>query len=417
MLATTRIVQFLLAALIVVLLGGLAGWYFFVQKQIDTTERNDDARSFGSAPSFGERLGSTYQNLVEGLAGGFGQVGTETGEGRPAPKLWRVSAAPVAGMGFMASSSLLYFAERATGNVLRADPLTTTISRLTNTLLPKVHEAVFAENGSVILRSLSENGSITTFAAELATTTASLDAAATPLALDGVYLPENIIALSAERGGKRVMYLVESPAGGVVGATATWTGKEQKRIFDSTLSGWRLVSTEGGSAALVQKASDDVAGYAFLLQPSGTLTPLVGNLPGLNVLPRTSGGAFLYSVSSGGALSLFVQTSPSATPVRLPIRTLTDKCVWARGSELLAYCAVPQSTPGSDFLRDWYRGIIHTTDALWAIHASSGTAEILFTPPSDTTLDIRELKVDDSGSYVTFVNGADRSLWLLRITE
>jgi hypothetical protein len=402
---------------VVIMLGGLAGWYFFVQRHIDATEQNDAARSFGSTPTFGESLGSTYRNLIEGLSGDFGtDSGAPEEVGHAAPRLWRVSAAPVAGMGFMGTTSSLYFAERATGNVLRASPERSAILRLTNTLMPKVHEALFAEDGSVILRFADADDRATTFAATLASTTPSLDSNSSPQTLKGVYLPHDIVSIVALRDASQILYLMENPAGGVVGVTAKWDGTRQTKIYESPLSEWRLTSFEDGAAVLAQKASDDVAGYSFMLKENGTVTSLIGNMPGLTVLPRTS-GARLYSISSGGTRTLFVQASPSAAPVSLPIRTITDKCVWRKGADLVAYCAVPRAAEGDNFLRDWYRGAIHTADAWWVINASAGTVELLYTPPHEYGLDVRDPAIDESGAYLAFINGVDRSLWMLRIAE
>lgn len=414
---TTHIVQFLLAAILVIALGGLAGWYFFVQRQIDSTERDDAARSFGSAPTFGQSFGSTYQNLVDGLTGGFAERADTLGEGKAAPRLWRVSAVPVAGAGFSGTTTALYFAERATGNVLLASPETSTILRLTNTLLPKAHEAQFAADGSVVLRFVTPEDRVTTFAATLASTTPSLDSTKPPVTLSGIYLPQDISAIAAMRDAGSLMYLVQNPSGGVVGATAEWNGTRQTRIYDSPLSGWLLSALPDGTALLTQKPADNIPGYAFILEANGTVTPLIGGQPGLTVLPQGKGGALLYSTSANASLTLFAQASPSASPVRLPVRTVTDKCVWRGGQNLVAYCAVPAAASDLNFLRDWYRGAIHTTDAWWIINASAGTAEILYTPPGEYDIDVREPSIDASGTYLSFINGVDRSLWMLRITE
>ncbi|TSC61006.1 MAG: hypothetical protein Athens041674_904, partial [Parcubacteria group bacterium Athens0416_74] len=144
----TPLLRYIVAAIIVVLLGGLGGWYMFINKQIDSTEARDAARGYGASQTFGDGIGSTINNLVGDVIGGILGNDKDT-NAASAPKLWQITRTPVAGHGFASSSPRLYFAERASGNILLADPTTTNVQRLTNTLIPKVLEAYFANDGSV----------------------------------------------------------------------------------------------------------------------------------------------------------------------------------------------------------------------------------------------------------------------------
>ncbi len=396
--------KYLLAGIIVVVLGSLGGWYAFVHKQVAATTADGVARGFGTNTSFGSPAGSSYQNLSGDSAGG-----SVTGDA-PAPRLWHVSKTPVAGAGFAASSSRLYFTERATGNTLEADPSISSITRRTNTLYAKIYHALFAPDGSPLLRSQSETGDITTFAGTIATST---DTQA-PTELSGTYLPLEIKSISI-LPSKSLFFLVSNPSGGVVGVTSKWDGSSQKQIFASTLSQWRTQGLSDGTIYLVQKASDDTPGYAFRLK-SGTLEP-VANGPGLTVVPREKSTAIIYGLSSGGALNTFVKSDTSATPLRLSIQTVADKCVWAPGKDLVAYCAAPKTAPNSaHFLREWYRGALHTSDTWYRVDVSSGSSETLFTTDSSLELDVINPTIDESGTYISFMNADDASLWMLHIT-
>src|SRR3989344_4300503 len=185
--SVSRIFRYAIAAVIVMMLGGLLGWYVFVNKQVAVTQANDSARGFGTAASFGSSAGSTYANNSAGTA----LPDIQTSAGNPAPRLWQVTATPVSGAGFAASSTRLYFAERSSGNVLVADPFVSSVTRLTNTLFPKVYEALFASDGSVLLRSTTDTDVITTYAGTISTTTTE-----GPLPLTGTYLPQDITAAS-----------------------------------------------------------------------------------------------------------------------------------------------------------------------------------------------------------------------------
>jgi hypothetical protein len=166
---------------------------------------------------------------------------------------------------------------------------------------------------------------------------------------------------------------------------------------------------------VAQKPSDGVMGYAFTINNSA-LQSLV-SAPGLSILPRTGSTALIYSDSTSGSVSLFAQTSASTSPIRLPISTLAEKCVWAPGHDLIAYCAVPQTPEtANDYMEAWYRGAMHTSDSWWRVDVSAGTAESLFTPDSSISLDVEHPVIDPTDSYIAFMNAADKSLWMLRIT-
>lgn len=407
---STHIIQFLVAGVVVVLLGGLLGWYVFVNKNIEETKISDTARGFGTTPSFGNTIGSTYQNIVESLMGGATSTPAHSGQG--APRLWHVSRNPTAGMGFASSSAQLFFAERSTGNILAADPSTSIIARLTNTLFPKIYDATFAGDGNVILRALSEEGLITSFAGTLASTSPSLDPNAAPRELKGHYLPQNVTSVGVR--GKQLLYLVEDPDGGSALVQSDWKTSAPKKMFSSTLSDWSIDWLPDNRIILAQKPSDDIAGYAYELK-GGSLVPLMENMSGLSIRGRANAEAILYSTSGNGSVTLFGRPRSNSSTAVLPIQTVADKCVWAPGAALVAYCAVPQSISSSAYLFNSYRGALHTSDSWWRIDVATGAAEMFYTPDSSLSLDIERPLIDTRGEYISFIDATDRSLWMLRI--
>lgn len=406
-------IRFAVAAVIVMVLGGLAGWYLFINKQITATESQDLARGFGENVTFGGGVGSGISNLVGGVIDGILGAKSDTAGDSRAPELWQVTRTPVAGLGFAATSSQLYFAERASGNVLIAYPGATKIERLTNTLFPKIIEAQFATDGSVVLRSIAETGGIATYAARIATSS-SPAAGDTPNKLEGVYLAPDIISI-AGRSAPNELFFILREDGGAAGITSDWLGAGQKRLFTTPLSDWDVLYMRDGTRYIVQKASDGVAGYAYRVAQDGSLSGLLGALPGLSILPRNASGALLYSTSADGAVSLYARSGAESTDVRLPIRTTADKCVWAPDSRLIAYCAVPQTPPSGNYLRDRFDGTRHTTDAWWRVDVSSNTSEQIYAPSLTTPIDVEMPQINAAGTHIGFINAANKTLWILTI--
>ena len=402
-----HITQFVLAALVVVILGATLGWYVFVHRQIQTTASQDAARGAGVAPSFGSPQGSAFANSSgQGDMGGNPVSGTSS-----APRLWQVSKTPVAGFGFDATSTgAILFAERAGGNVLLADPRVASVERLTNTLFPKTYEALFVGEHA-LLRSIDGN-TLTTYAGTIVASTSTGQIGS----LSGVYLPKAILAI-APQNATTLAYLLENPQGGVMGVTSDLAGKGQKQFFSSALSEWRLIGFGDGTLYLVQKAADGVPGFSFMLQKNGALSPLIANVAGLTIAPRASSTALLWSSTSGSAVVLYARTAASSSAETLPIKTIAEKCAWAPGQGLIAYCAVPRALNTASFLNDWYAGALHTTDAIWKVDVSAGTAEQFFATDSTLSLDIENPQIDPSGQFIVFQNAADKTLWSLRIAQ
>lgn len=406
------IIQFTLVALLVVIIGGSAGWYFFIKNKTVQTATEITARGDTGDASFSGEVGSTYQNIS-------GDSGTTTSEvGKRAPRLWHATRTPIAGFGFGPAGASVYIAERATGNILRADPNTSTILRLTNTLFPKVRDAMFSRSGDVILRTTNEQGAVTTFAASISTTTV-ITSTSTPNVLEGTYLPQDIVAIDAPNyqvSSKGIFYIAKLSEGGSIGVSSGWKGTNAKKLFTSPLSQWRAQALSDGRVVLVQNASDNVSGYSFMVSPAGVMHPLVSNLNGLTVRYHDTADAYLYGTSEEGRLSLFVKTD-GGTPTKLTIETTADKCVWAPGAGLIAYCAVPVEIPTDTFLTEWYEGATHTQDVWWRVEAATGVVTRFFVPDTRTVFDVEEPSIDETGSYIGWRDAADKSLWLLRISE
>jgi len=400
----------LIAGAIAIILG-LAAWYFYITAQQRAIEQQDAARGFGTpTQSFESSLGSTYENLVSNISSTF-DGGTEEKTATKAPQLAQVTASPVAGANFIGSgtSTRLRFVERSSGFVFDADPQTVELTRLTNTLVPIMHEALVVENDRLIVRGLDDNGAIATFTAQIVSTSTSADLQALVL----TRLPNDIKTIAAHPGGEGVFYIGEG-AQGAVGIRSSWDLSEQTPVFTSALAGWNAFWLANDRIVLVQRPASGILGYAYGIT-SGRLSPIAYDVPGLTLLPHPTTTALLYGASSGSSLSLSAQIDSSSSAVTLPIRTIADKCVWSPAESAVAFCAVPQSPTPSSFLDLWYRGETHTADAWWRIDAKAASVELVFSP--NTSVDVENPVINKNGTHIAFMNAVDKSLWLLRIAE
>lgn len=401
------------AAVVIIAIGALAGWYYFLRGAENAANQNYAAAGYGAiAPTFEGSTGSTYQNVISTLGAEGVSVGSSTS------RLWEVSAVPVAGFGWVSTSSpALYFVERSSGYVFEADTNDRNITRLTDTLRPKIYQALITENAGIVERSIDTSGALITFAGTVASSSnAALTSTSSPDELQGNDLPPNILAIAADPVSSALYYLIQSPSGmSLVSTNVKGTG--EKNLFSSSITGWHIFAPGDGSVALLQSPLDGVEGYAYKLQ--GNSLSLIAQEPGLTILPHPYSSALIFGSSSGGTLSLFARASASSTPVQLSLATVADKCAWAPGGSLIAYCGVPQSVPSQQFLDDWYKGLVHTSDAFYTVDASAGTSALLYNPTGDTNvqLDADDVSVDPTGQYIAFINAADQSLWVIRVAQ
>lgn len=440
-----RIFKYIGFAAIALLLFGLLGWYVFIQRQSASIESADEARGFSiGIPSFLGSRGSTAANTesagdsVESPAAqapapggsdrtsafvrflGIGSSGegarSNAGAGvqsaptpteQVAPRFWRVSANPVAGLAFTAStSSTLRYIERATGYVFDVDPKTGKARRVTNTLVPKVYVAHLGSGNLVALRTIDNEGNPVTLAGKIGTTTqeglAALDLTNLGTPLTGVAT----LASSAD------MVMLAPKGAGSSLVRARFDGSNARELLSIPAGDFRIHFVSDSRIVLSEKAGSGIPGSAF--EVSSSLTPLLTDIPGLLVLPNSS-GAILYSSDTGSSVALFSKSGGSAA-VAVSLQTVADKCVWAPGGSDVAYCAVPAGLLGTQFLDKWYRGEKHTED-IWYTVSASGTAEKLFTIDSARALDVESPIIDRKGEYLAFLNARDKSLWILRIEE
>lgn len=410
-------IRFVAVSALIVALGALAGWYYYLHAKGGAAAQIDAARGTNApVPSFSGASGSTYKNIITDTVSRIvdmvqgGQKDTAIG------RLWHAERTPVAGAGFvtLGTTTVLRYAQQGTGYLFTGDLSARTTERLSNVLLPKTYAAQFATDGSFVLQVQSDDGTMRTIAGDSLPAATTTTASTTPI---GRELPPNLRSIALDPVHRTLFWIAPDPKGGVVGASVPWKSTTGTKVFSSGIMSWRPYATTDGRLYVALAPADGVDGFAYEVQKDGTLTPLVRKVPGLSILPSGNTGTLLYSAAGGGIVSLYAKTAASSTPLLLPLHTIADKCVWLPGASLIAYCAVPKDAPGKNFLTDWYQGATHSSDAWWEIDVQAGTTRQLYSPEdSDSlSLDVVHPTIDPSGNYIAFTDGNDQSLWVFRV--
>lgn len=336
-------------------------------------------------------------------------VGTGIADERTRAKIHTLKAA----LPQKESALAVRYVERATGNVFQTFIDAIAEKRISNTTIPKIHEAIFGVNGtSVLLRFLADdNASIVTFSGTLPSITEGGDSA---LMMQGGFLDRNIRSLSFSPDGTRFFYLTNTEQS-AIGTTATIAGASKNQLWSSAYTEWLPQWVNDRVIGLTTKPSSTVPGYAYLLDTkTREFSKVLGNIQGLTTLWSPNGKKILYSrtSASGTSITLSIYDVDAKRSSDLGIDTLPEKCVWATDNSTI-YCAVPQIITAGQYPDIWYQGVASFSDSIWKLDTVTSLFKQIANPQETlgTQIDGINLLLDPRGSNLFLTNKRDSTLW------
>ena len=340
-------------------------------------------------------------------------------QGVPTSNLFRLSEAPVAGAGIFTRSNraVVRYVDRATGHIYEMvlpGATSTPLERvkITNTTMPKIYEAYFRPDGTaVLLRSLKSD---TDIIENMSLTLTPPTSTSTPLyTMAAAVLRGDIGSVAVGTNNALYYSLQDSPS--IV--SSAFNGSGLKTILSSAFTDWRL-ATGGNNLIVYTKASTNVAGFAYILNPAnGALTKLLGPLNGLAAIPDASGTRIVYSYNERGKPKAFAKNVRSEANLEILPVTLAEKCVWSMELPNLLYCATPINGISAGEPDNWYQGRTLYSDQFWVFDTDAEIAQILIEPKAShgLDLDVVEPKLSPAEDYLIFMNKRDSSLWALKL--
>ena len=302
------------------------------------------------------------------------------------------------------------YVEQGTGTVYETTMSGSAENRLTSTVIARSAHAVFANKGeSVAIRFIkNDNTTVGTFLGKIASGTSTSVGT-----LEGSFLPDGILDITASADGKSYAYIVGSESG-AVGMTMRADGTGKKQLFQNLLSEW-LLDWKAGGITTTSKASSGIAGYAYLVSGTGVFQKIIGPTPGLTTNLAPSGKKLLYNTAGERTLRMAIRTIASGVDTPVELSTLPEKCTWNAKSTLI-YCAVPQNLFNEHYPDTWYQGMISFTDALWKIDAVTGLTTRI-TTGSEALIDATTLSLDSTERFLVFINKNDGTPWSLDLEK
>jgi peptidoglycan hydrolase-like protein with peptidoglycan-binding domain len=281
---------------------------------------------------------------------------------------------------------------------------------VSNTVVPRVHEAFFGEGGEqVLLRYLdTDNETIETFGATINQERSRLD---------GIFFPKNIpfVALSPDK--KEVFYLTE--AGDYTkGIISSLLNTNRQPVFEHAFSEWIPTWGTDSVLELTTRPTFALPGENYSIRTSGgDLIRTINNKKGLTVLPSANGEYLLFNETVNGNPKLFSKNKNTNTEKDLGVFTQTEKCVFTQQSNK-AYCGVPRTIPVGQYPDDWYKGIVSFDDTLWVFGLDSDTPNRFLVDPEEDRgqeFDITKLMLSPQEDYLIFTDKKTGLLYGLSI--
>lgn len=319
------------------------------------------------------------------------------------------------------------YVDRATGHIFETRTTEEKGVKISNTTIPKIHEATFLPSGSsLIVRFLDKNEQISTYYITLKdkildtqpkTSTSTLTVGAKNVEeknilkdLSGVYLSTDIKQIAISPSGSRILESFYGIDGGIL---SMLENSKLKTVLTHPLREWLIDFPLENKAILTTKPSGVSFGYSFVLDVNtGLLKRVLGGIIGLTVLPNPDLNTYLIS-EGGSDIKLYVYNDTSKTTKNVSLKTLPEKCVWGNKATKILLCAVPQSIPSALYPDDWYKGKVSFSDSIWRINLDTGETNLIsnLSEEGGQAIDAVNLRLSSDGKYITFINKIDLTLW------
>jgi hypothetical protein len=316
------------------------------------------------------------------------------------------------------------YIERATGHLYEARENSLTQTRLSNTTLPKINDAKFTPDGEYALLQYvgSDDETVETLVAKVTpkstTSPDTFQIVADGYALEGVYLPQNLV--SADILQKGISYVLPNTNGGVSVILADLRDQTKRVLHQSSFAEWVIQRVNDGVVTLTTKADSRVGGFMYELNTSGGLpVKILEDIVGLTTLTSPKKTWVIYSTGRESELETYAYNTTTKQSKRLGVKTLPEKCAFSQQKEDVLFCGATDQPERVPYPETWYQGVTSFNDNLWQINLTEETYDALLINKEEVpeSFDMTKLAISPRDEFVLFVNKKDLTLWSIDITK
>jgi hypothetical protein len=404
--------------LIIVVLAAIMGlslWYAYL------TQQQSKPDFINSYETYSPRDGASPTQEGASSTGGFSEAngtiqptgnepaGAEKSSGANAASrdALALTGDPVGGGAFSGSGDSLktLYVDRAKGAIYEIDTETNKATKISNVTIPGIVDFAVDSLGTTMLMKTSTTPDAETL---ILSTPGSAATNAQKVVLDSGVIDAVI--------GDAVYYIARDSVNG--GSTLYKTdthGDNRKTLWHSALTNWNIALPDNNTLTLQQKPSNGVPGYAYTFTPADKkITPILGDLPGLQVLVSPKKNFVLYTTSKGSVVSTKIRRLSTGVEITLTQPTLPEKCAWAT-DETFIVCGFPEIPLGTILPDEWYQGAVSFTDKLFSIDPLDASTENIVQKGEAAKIDIEKISIAPNNKHILIVDKKTGILWTLAL--
>ena len=367
---------------------------------VDPTEPTDPTNidnQPGEAPILIDRLRQISDTPA---AGGFVYARTKEGDSL-------FSSAPE-------SEDVMRYVEASTGHIYEGLGDTETITRVTNTTIPRITNAVFLNGDQAILQ-YKDNATERkkTFSASVVEPIDNgNDEDVASARLSGIFLQDSIRDVLVQ--GADVIYtFVENGRFSI--RKTDLNGNDIEEVFASELLQWHVKPFGINDLAVTHVPSFGSFGYAQAVDTdSKNVSKIFSGQLALQVLPSPNGERTMISFWDGSDMSLYVEEDATVRDTGLD--TFAEKCVWS-SDNIFVYCAEPLNDIEFGAPDDWYKGLESYSDDYYQVNTNTAEASLLFSPfeEGNYSLDVTNPALSSNEKFLSFIDKNTQTFWTYQL--
>lgn len=295
------------------------------------------------------------------------------------------------------------FMEQGSGHVYEYDLKNKRSYRISNTSVPQIQEALWAQNGNVVAFRYEDGGILKAAVGELSTTTEERSF------VNVYFLPEGIRGLALSPDGAQVFYIIPgATAGTASGIVARRDGSSPRTVFNGKLPRW-LASWPTATSIVVSSPWSTQGGIAYRINPQTGAQSILYTTQGL-FLGIGGGPAGELLVADPNTKRLGSLRNSSVEP-ELAV-SWPSLCAFASHATSTVVCAyIPQA--GYDLALAWERGEYDFASNIMLLELNNGSGRFLLSNEEmgDRVFDAIHPALSPDASFASFTNRVDGLLW------
>jgi hypothetical protein len=312
----------------------------------------------------------------------------------------------------LATTTVVRFQERATGHIYDVFEFIEAPQKVSAITERKIYSTIWSNNKDQFLfqKLAPDNEQIQTSFSKIVFSTS------TEAQLQNTPISSSISDFIFNRKANKIIYSVKQGGYSAVFASSPDRTLE-KPVVTLPFVEFILDSINANEVLLTTKASYSAPGYAYILNlTSGTMTKLIGNIPGLLVKISPDKKYYIYTESGQSRPVVRYVNSTTGVTKNLLINTIPEKCIFPNKINTNAYCFGSLLYSAGKYPDDWYKGKVTNSDTLYNIEFETELVDITYNFNGDNLdFDVINPQITDDDKFIIFQNKKDLTLWSLNV--